>query len=197
MTGLWLLTPSASERGSPVRPSQIRSGHVAGRRPSPPVGATGPQHRIFGPLGMHDSSLVLPPEHRDRRVFGGHGLPTTIRSGWWPGIDAPELDEADWGGHGLASTTWDTAIFAQMLFQGRSLRRPRGAQRGGGVGHDPRPARAVAGQASPVNQRVHLRRSDLELSGGGYGYGVFLAARGDRFLPTGPSRRARPTATPE
>ena len=133
---------------------------------------------------MHDSSLVFPPEHRGRRVFGGHGLPTTIRSGWWPGIDAPELDEADRGGHGLASTAWDTAIFALMLFQGgrygdrRVLSAAASAMPRDQLG--PSPAKLLAW----INESTGVR-SDLEFGGGGYGYGVFLAARGDWFIANG------------
>ena len=71
--------------------------------------------RIFEPLGMHDSSFVLPPALRERRVYRAPEMPATQARGWWRGINSSEYDETDWGGSGAMSTAEDLAVFLQML----------------------------------------------------------------------------------
>jgi CubicO group peptidase (beta-lactamase class C family) len=70
------------------------------------------QERIFGPLGMTDSSYVLPPEHGERKVRRGEGMPG------YPDLDSEGFETCPWGGGGVHSTARDMAVFAQMLLEG-------------------------------------------------------------------------------
>src|SRR5262249_44424398 len=72
--------------------------------------------RLFEPLGMHDTTFVLPPTLRERRIYRALGMPGTVaRTPWTWGIDSEDLDEVDSGSQGCMSTAADFAVFAQML----------------------------------------------------------------------------------
>lgn len=142
--------------------------------------------RLFEPLGMRDSYFVLPPELRARRVYRAPGMPGTQPApGLHGGVDSPEYDELDLGAVGAASTAWDLAVFLQMLVN-------RGAYGG---------ERILSAASVAVMTRHHVdtsvpwiwpvinpatgKRMDFEIHGGGYGYGLFIFAAGDRFRPNG------------
>jgi CubicO group peptidase (beta-lactamase class C family) len=101
------------------------------------------------------------------------------------GIDSPEFDEADWGASGAASTARDLAAFLQMLlnrgsYGGRQILSPASVAA---------MTRHQVGTAIPsiipwINGATG-ERVDIELSGGGYGYGLFIFAAGDRFQSNG------------
>jgi serine-type D-Ala-D-Ala carboxypeptidase len=140
--------------------------------------------RIFEPLGMEDSYFVLPPALRERRVYRAPGMPATQPRGLLRGIDSTETDEADWGGHGCASTAGDLAVFLQMLLN-------RGSYGG-------RQILSRASVAAMTRQQVDTaipwilpwinaagERIEINLSGGGYGYGLYIFGPGDRFVANG------------
>ncbi len=144
------------------------------------------QERLFEPLGMRDSYLVLPPSLRARRVYRAPGMPATMPlvSGH-RGIDSPEYDEMDLGGTGAASTVGDLAIFMQMLlnrgsYGGRQILSPASvaAMTRDQVG-------ATAPAIIPWTNAATGERMDIEVTGGGYGYGLFLFGAGDRFVANG------------
>ena len=77
------------------------------------------QKRIFEPLGMTDSSYVLPREHRERKVRRGEGMPGSDDLGpFSPGCDSERWEGQPWGGNGVHSSARDIAVFAQMLMDG-------------------------------------------------------------------------------
>jgi serine-type D-Ala-D-Ala carboxypeptidase len=140
--------------------------------------------RIFEPLGMADSYFVLPPALRERRVYRAPGMPAAQPRGWLRGIDSAEADEADWGAAGCASTTGDLAVFLQMLLN-------RGS-------YGSRQILSRASVAAMTRQQVDTaipwilpwinaasERIEIDLSGGGYGYGLYIFGPGDRFVANG------------
>jgi serine-type D-Ala-D-Ala carboxypeptidase len=144
--------------------------------------------RIFEPLGMADSHFVLPLALRERRVYRAPGMPATewrdpFRNAF-RGIDFPEHDEADRGSTGCASTAGDLAVFLQMLLNGGAYGGRRILSRA-----------SVAAMTRPqVDTAIPLilplinaagERRDVEISGGGYGYGLYIFAAGDRFRLNG------------
>lgn len=141
--------------------------------------------RLFEPLGMHDSSLVLPPELRERRVYRAPGMPATAPSPGHRGIDSPEYDEFDSGSGGVASTARDLAAFLQMLLN-------RGAYGGKQILS---PASVAAMARNQVDTSIPWimpfispttgKRLEHEFHGGGYGYGLFIFGPGDRFRSNG------------
>ena len=137
--------------------------------------------RIFEPLGMHDSGFVLQPALRERRVYRAPGMPATEAGGVRRGIDAPERDAADWGGSDVTSTAGNLAVFLQMLLN-------RGSYGGRRILS---PASVSAMTRHQVDNKIPWvmpwvnaatgERVDTEVPGGGYGYGLFIFAQGDRF----------------
>jgi CubicO group peptidase (beta-lactamase class C family) len=129
------------------------------------------QERIFEPLGMRDSSYVLPPEHRERKVRRGAGMPGTEDGGQFnPGLDSERYEGQPWGARGLHTNARDLAVFAQMLLNG-------------GTYNDRRVLSSASVQAMrrnhvPEGVPVRWERPGpdgpitLEV-GGGYGYGLF------------------------
>jgi len=130
------------------------------------------QERIFKPLGMRDSSYVLPPEHRERKVRRGEGMPGAVDLGpFSPGLDSERFEGQPWGAAGMHSSAHDIAVFAQMLLNGGT--------------HDGR--RVLSSASVQAMRRNHVpegvpvrvevlgpdgRPVTFELSGG-YGYGLF------------------------
>ncbi|MCH8920186.1 MAG: beta-lactamase family protein [Chloroflexi bacterium] len=77
------------------------------------------RERIFEPLGMADSSYVLPPEHRERKVRRGEGMPGSEALGPVnPGIDSEQSEGTPSGASGMHASARDIAVFAQMLLNG-------------------------------------------------------------------------------
>jgi len=77
------------------------------------------QRNIFEPLGMRDSSYILPPEKFDRMVSAYNLLP----DGSWKEMPRtqPPVPKTFSGGGGLFSTAGDYVRFMQMILrQGRS-----------------------------------------------------------------------------
>ena len=78
------------------------------------------QSRIFGPLGMTDTSFFVPAEKADRlaALYAAHPKDTTARRA--DGADRGALRDpaADGGGGGLVSTKADYMRFAEMLRRG-------------------------------------------------------------------------------
>jgi CubicO group peptidase (beta-lactamase class C family) len=141
--------------------------------------------RLFEPLGMNDSHLVLPPALRERRVYRGPGMPATEPNPLYAGIDAPELDELDLGHTGAASTARDLAVFLQMLVN-------RGEHCGRRILSRASVAAMVRHQVSNsipwIMPRINPttgKRMEFVFRGGGYGYGLFIFGPGDRWKPNG------------
>ena len=141
--------------------------------------------RLFEPLGMKDSHLVLPPSLCERRVYRAPGMPGTEPNPMYAGIDSPELDELDLGHTGVASTARDLAVFLQMLVN-------RGAHGGRQILSPAGVAAMVRHQVSDsipwVMPRINPttgKRMEFEFRGGGYGYGLFIFGPGDRWRPNG------------
>lgn len=77
------------------------------------------RERIFEPLGMADSSYVLPPEHRERKVRRGEGMPGSEALGSViPSFDSESFEGTPSGGSGMHASARDIAVFAQMLLNG-------------------------------------------------------------------------------
>ena len=77
------------------------------------------QERIFEPPGMADSSYVLPPEHRERKVRRGEGMPGPENLGPLnPSFDSEQFEGTPSGASGLHASARDIAVFAQMLLNG-------------------------------------------------------------------------------
>jgi CubicO group peptidase (beta-lactamase class C family) len=133
--------------------------------------------RIFEPLGMADSHLVLPPPLRERRVYRAPDMPW---GGPTRGIDCPEHDEADRGSNGCASTAGDLAVFLQMLLNGGAYAGRRILSRA-----------SVAAMTRPQVDTVILARVNAagerweEVAAGDYGYGLYIFSAGDRFRVNG------------
>ena len=133
--------------------------------------------RIFEPLGMADSHLVLPPPLRERRVYRAPDMPSGDPT---RGIDRPEHDEADRGSNGCASTAGDLAVFLQMLLNGGAYGGRRILSRA-----------SVAAMTRPQVDTVILARINAagerweEVAAGGYGYGLYIFSAGDRFRVNG------------
>ena len=130
------------------------------------------RERIFAPLGMRDSSYVLPPEHRERKVRRGEGMPgSDAVEPFFSGLDSERFDGQPWGFGGMHSTALDMAIFGQMLLNGGTYSGRRVLSS----------ASVQAMRRNHVPEGVPVRVEVLgpdgrpvtfELSGG-YGYGLF------------------------
>ncbi len=94
------------------------------------------QERMFKPLGMHDTSFILPPEKRDRltQIYAPKGTQVGF-DGAWQRNRSQELEVADArvtqgyleggqfesGGGGLLSTASDYMRFSLMMLNGGEL----------------------------------------------------------------------------
>jgi CubicO group peptidase (beta-lactamase class C family) len=141
--------------------------------------------RIFEPLGMQDSQFVLPPVLRERRVYRAPGMPATGEGIWYRGIDSPEYDEVDWASTGLTSTAGNLAVFLQMLLD-------RGSYGGQRILSPASVAAMTRDQVDIAIPRIIPwidsgtgKRMDIDISGGGYGYGLYIFGAGDRFRQNG------------
>jgi CubicO group peptidase (beta-lactamase class C family) len=139
--------------------------------------------RIFEPLGMADSHLVLPPALRERRVYRAPGMPATQWGGPTRGIDFPEHDEVDRGSNGCAATAGDLAVFLQMLLNGGAYGGRRILSRAG-VAAMTRPQVDTA--IPSIFPRINAAGKRWEeVAAGGYGYGLYIFAAGDRYRVNG------------
>ena len=144
------------------------------------------QSRLFEPLGMRDSQFVLPPSLRERRVYRAPGMPgNQTTHPWMQGTQLQELDERDSGSSGVTSTAQDLAAFFQMLLNGGSY----------GGRQILSPASVAAMTRHQVDTGIPWilpwispttgNRIEIDLSGGGYGYGLYIFGAGDRFTANG------------
>jgi CubicO group peptidase (beta-lactamase class C family) len=140
--------------------------------------------RIFEPLGMADSHFVLPPALRERRVYRAPGMPATKWANPFRGIDFPEFDEADRGGNGCASTSGDLAVFLQMLLNGGGYGGRRILSRASVAAMTRPQVDTAIPLIIPMTNAAGTRR-DIEVYGGGYGYGLYIFTAGDRFRLNG------------
>ena len=139
------------------------------------AGGTSIQHfargRIFEPLGMHDSSYILPAEHRERKVRRAEGAPLSPFAGRvMPGIDSERFEGQPGGFGGMHSSAHDYAVFAQMLLNGGSYDGRRVLSRAS--------VEAMRRNQLPPGTTMRLRSLrdgepvTMEFPGGGYGYGL-------------------------
>jgi CubicO group peptidase (beta-lactamase class C family) len=144
------------------------------------------QARLFEPLGMYDSTYVLPPEARHRRVLRAPGVPgTAALPPWWHGIDSAETDALDSGSTGASTTARDLTVFAQMLLNGGTYGDRRVLSRAS-VSAMTRPQvdTSIAWLISSVDP-VTGERKEFKPNRGGYGFGLAVLAEGDRFRLNG------------
>jgi len=130
------------------------------------------RERIFEPLGMADSSYVLPPEHKERKVRRGEGMPGSEALGPLDqGLDSEQSEGMPSGGGGMHASARDMAVFAQMLLNGGSYDGQR-VLSGASV-------QAMRRNQLPEGVPVrwdHLGPDGKPITqefGGGYGYGLF------------------------
>ena len=76
------------------------------------------EERIFSPLGMTDSSFVVPEHQRPRIVRRAADAPLAGPGLLGPGLTARENEETPSPGAGLYSTTRDLAVFCQTFLNG-------------------------------------------------------------------------------
>ena len=139
------------------------------------VGGTSIEHfaeeRIFEPLDMHDSSYVLPPEHRERKVLRAEDAPSAAFAGrLMAGIDSERFEGQPSGASGMHSSAHDLAVFAQMLMNGGTYG-DRRILSGASV---EAMRRNQVPQGAPVQRSVLVDGQRLTRDfGGGYGYGLF------------------------
>ena len=131
------------------------------------------RERIFEPLGMADSSYVLPPEHRERKVRRGEGMPVSPNLGPLnPGFDSEQFEGTPSGASGLHASARDIAVFAQMLLNGGTYDGQR-VLSGASVqamrrNQVPEGVPVIGELLGPDGKPI-----TMSLFSGGYGYGLF------------------------
>jgi CubicO group peptidase (beta-lactamase class C family) len=136
--------------------------------------------RIFGPLGMKDSTFALSPDSRSRRVLRRAEYPGTDMYLIYPPIDSLEFDAWDSGMAGATATARDVAVFGQMLMNGGAYGEARVLSRA-----------SVAAMTAPqfaagtpnVWQAFDPTTGaviEFRARGGNYGYGLFVLSSDDR-----------------
>jgi CubicO group peptidase (beta-lactamase class C family) len=83
------------------------------------------RERIFEPLGMKDTSYIVPESARARVVKRPPHAPFVQSPLGFPGIDSRQREETPSGYVGVFSTAKDLAIFGQMFLNGGSYGRTR------------------------------------------------------------------------
>ncbi len=129
------------------------------------------RERIFEPLGMQDSSYVLPPEHRERKVRRASGSPWSAATGpFFRGIDSEQHEGLPAGAGGMHSSAHDYAVFAQMLMNGGDY----GGRRilSGASVEAMRRNQVPEGTPARWTRLLNGERVTHEFPGG-YGYGLF------------------------
>jgi CubicO group peptidase (beta-lactamase class C family) len=140
------------------------------------------RERLFDPLGMKDSSLVVPESARDRIVRRSPGLPWTLPLGPVPGIDSRinELTPSAQGG--VYSTAPDLARFGQMLLNGGTYGDTRILGRA-----------AVAEMTRNQTMGVPVQALGISMKESSYGYGWLTVRRRSSGSTCRSTRGLRPT----
>jgi CubicO group peptidase (beta-lactamase class C family) len=131
------------------------------------------QERVFQPLRMTDSSYVLPPEHRERKVRRGQGMPASEDRGLFDvNFDSEWFEGLPSGAGGMHTTARDIAVFAQMLLNGGTYDGRRVLSRAS--------VEAMRRNQVPEDTPVSFdfvgpdgKWDSVEFSGGAYGYGLY------------------------
>ena len=129
------------------------------------------QERIFGPLGMKDTSVNLPSGKRDRMAEPGPD-PVTGQTSALTDVSKPRLFLG--GGEGLLSTAADYMRFALMLANGGALDGVRLL------------SRKTVDLMTADHMTPEIGRGPGYLPGPGYGFGLTVAVRtagGQASLP--------------
>ncbi len=131
------------------------------------------EERIFAPLGMTDSSLVLPESARERIVRRAPDAPLAASIGPLRGMNSPEWAETPDASGGLYSTTRDLAVFCQTFLNRGSYGSTRLLSR-------------PSVEAMTQNQIPGTRFEFGDVSGpAAMGYGWFLEEPGTKWRPMG------------
>ncbi len=141
--------------------------------------------RLFHPLGMRDSNFVFPPALGERRVYRAPGAPGTETGPWFRGMDSPEFDAADLAGSGVTSTAGDLGIFLQMLLNRGSYGGRRILSRASVAAMTRNQVDTTIPWIAPQFNPAPGEPAQVEVKGGGYGYGLFIFGEGDRFMSNG------------
>lgn len=129
--------------------------------------------RIFRPLGMTSSWLVVPESVRSRVVHRPPDAPMAETSPLGAGLNSRELEENPNAGGGLYSTTGDLAAFCQAVLNGGSYGPTRLLSR-------------ASVDAMTRNQIPGTRFQFGDLSGpAAVGYGWFVEMPGVKWRPMG------------
>jgi CubicO group peptidase (beta-lactamase class C family) len=120
------------------------------------------RERIFEPLGMNDSSYVVPESARPRIVKRPPHAPFVRGTVALPGIDSRELEELPSGSSGVYSTAKDLTAFAQTFCNAGTYGRARILSR-------PTVAAMTRNQIPGIS--ITFRESRYNAS---YGYGWFV-----------------------
>jgi CubicO group peptidase (beta-lactamase class C family) len=121
------------------------------------------QERLFDPLGMKDSSLVLPEALRDRVVKRPPHLPWAQPMGPVPGIDSRINETSPSAQGGVFSTARDVAVFGQTFLNGGTYESARILSRP-----------AVTEMTRNQIQDIPVEGMGISHSEASYGYGWFI-----------------------
>jgi CubicO group peptidase (beta-lactamase class C family) len=135
---------------------------------------------------MHDSTYVLSPEARHRRVLRAPDVPGT--AAFAPvrfSVDSAEEDELDRGSSGATSTARDLAVFAQMLLNGGTYGDRRILSRASVVAMTRPQVDTNIAWLLPGVDPLTGERKDYKTKRGGYGFGLAVLAEGDRYRING------------
>ncbi len=122
------------------------------------------RERIFEPLGMNDSSYVVPEPARARIVKRPSHAPYVQNTVAFPGIDSREQEELPSGCGGVFTSAKDLAIFGQMFCNGGTYGRVRILSR-------PTVAAMTRNQIPGIGITFRATRYNAS-----YGYGWFVQA---------------------
>jgi CubicO group peptidase (beta-lactamase class C family) len=130
------------------------------------------EHRVFAPLGMHDTGFSVPPVKHDRRAgscgFDDEGRMATLTAA--PGghalAERPEGMTFESGGQGLWSTLDDYLVFARMLIGDNQSGFPLLGRQTLGM--------MTSNQLTP-DQRAAARLLGRPIFAAGHGYGMGVA----------------------
>ncbi len=123
------------------------------------------QERLFSPLGMNDTWLVVPESVRPRIVRRPSDAPGTKPLGPIPAIDSRLWEEIPWASGGAFSTARDVAVFGQTVLNGGSYGPTRILSRP-----------AVAAMTRNQTPGVPVRLGLNTLKEASYGYGWFISS---------------------
>ncbi len=123
------------------------------------------QERLFSPLGMNDTWLVVPESVRPRIVRRPSDAPGTKPFGPIPGLDSRLMEEIPWPSGGAFSTARDVAVFGQTVLNGGSYGQTRLLSRP-----------AVAAMTRNQTPGVSVRLGLSTLKEASYGYGWFISS---------------------